>query len=166
MNANQFLASKLPSTMEINPFDEEMEPSASEVSAFNRYRNIIEEPTLALDQIADGTLMPETIETLATVYPGLYNQMKAELLNQATTMLGKKEKIPYQTKLMISMFLGQPVETSLSLESILSNQMAFAQVNAQEAQGQVAFQGKPSKAGMGKITLGKRSELDRGRMES
>ena len=165
VRAIQFLASKIPGNKELDPFGEPYEPSKEEMSQFFRYYDITEKPVLALEQVADGTLTPETIEALTVVHPKLYDYMKGLVMTEATEAIAKDKAIPYQTRQMVSMFIGEPLQQAFTPQAIQANQMTFVQPNQQHAQDQMMGT-KPSKTGMGKITLAKRSELDRGRMES
>jgi hypothetical protein len=162
VRASQFLASKNPSQPQSSPFEEKEEPSAAEVSQFNRYRDITENPMHALEQVRDGTLGPETIETLNTVYPKLYDHMKQAVLQAAGKQL-QKGPIPYSTRQQVSFFLGQPIDGSLSPMAIQANQQTHMMA---QQQNQAPGPTKPSKAGMGKITLSKRSGIPNGQMEA
>lgn len=162
----QFLAAKLPTHPNANPFDAPYEPSQSEIATFDRYRSIVENPLLALEQVKQGTIIPETIEALGTVFPKLYDEMKSSVMEQASHMLAKKEPIPYKTKQAISMFMGEPIDSSFTGPSIQANQIAFIAGNQQKQDQDMAAQGKPSKPGMGKISLAKRSGINHGQMES
>lgn len=154
--AVEFLASKIPThTQNDNPFEKSHEPSGMEMAKFERYLNIVEKPTRALDQIKNGTLIPETIETLQFVTPKLYAKMQQELLQEASNRVAKGEVIPYRIKQSISKFLGYPLDQSLMPKNILANQMAFMQA-PQPNQPMV----KPTQAGMSKITLAERTSTD------
>lgn len=162
----QFLASKLPNTPNPNPFDSQYEPSDAEIAGFDRYRSIVENPLLALDQVKLGTIMPETVEALNTVFPKLYEEMKSTVMEHASHMLAKKQPIPYQTKQALSMFLGEPLDSSFLPASVQANQQAFIQGNQEHQNQNMAAKTRPSKAGMGKISLAERSGINHGKMES
>lgn len=155
MRANQFLMSKIPNRPQTNPFEAKYVPSKMELAQFQRYVEIVEDPMLALDQVAAHTILPETIETLQVVYPSLYESMKQSLLNQATTRLAKKDPIPYQTKQAIGMFIGMPLDQSMTPDAVTGNQMAFSQ--APEPMGTP----KVSKNNIQKMTLANRTGMGR-----
>lgn len=163
MRANQLLQSKLPPTVSASPFDPDPDPSRFEVSNFNRYRHVVEDPFVAFDQIREGTIGPETVETLNIVYPGLYQTMKGHLLDVMTDKLAKKEEIPYQLKQSISFFFDQPLDRSLSPQSILQNQMAM--VSHQLQQPNPGAQ-KPNKKGMQEMTVADRTGVQRSREDA
>ena len=81
-NGVAYLHSKLPKTttasseLLFNPKDEV--PRITEIMKFNRHKMIVDNPNLVLPLIAQGSLMPEHVEAVSTVYPAIYQaQMKA-----------------------------------------------------------------------------------------
>lgn len=158
----QFLNNKIPQTP-VGLFEKEQDPSNYEVANFKRYYDIVQDPVSSLNQIKDGTLIDETLETLTNVFPKLYETMKQEVLDQITS-LKEPQSVPYNIRQSVSQFLGQPLDQALSPEAIMANQAAFVEGNnKQQAENQTQ---KPSKPGMSKITLAKRSGLNRGEMEA
>lgn len=157
IRAAQFMQSKLPIPPKTSPFSQDYVPSSQELAKFERYQDIVNKPTLALDQIKSGTLVPETNETLSAVYPALYEQMKAKLLQEAAQQMQTKGNIPYQIKQSIGQFVGQPIEQSMSFMSVMKNQMAFQQ-NPQPNQGPQQ-KTKPSLAGMREMKPASRISL-------
>lgn len=150
IRANQFLQSKMSEFPEsTNPFEDKFVPSKADLSRFDHYMNLIENPMLAFDHVEKGTITPDTVETLTAVYPKLYQEMKSSLLNEATDRLARKETVPFKLKQSMSMFLGQPLDASFSPQSIANNQMLMNQM-PQPTQG-------ASKSGMKGLTLAERS---------
>lgn len=128
--ATQFLASKLPQQAAQAPLSMKTKPSSTEIAVFNRYYDTVEKPLSVLQHVKAGTLTKEHIETLQTVYPKLYTEMQHALLNKLSTkMMKNPETIPYQTKLMSSIFLGQDLVNSLSQPNISSAQQAFSMLS-------------------------------------
>ncbi len=159
ITASKFLQGKLPN-QNISPFEEDLGASPSEIASFQRYKNMVDNPIHALNEVRDGMINHETIETLSAVYPRLYQNMKQALMDEAMTKLSKKETIPYQLKQSISFFIGEPIDRSLHPQAIMANQAAF--MPAQKPEDQM-----PKKANtQGKVTLAKRSGLNRGEMET
>lgn len=158
VRGTQFLNSKIP-THEIGLFEKEPEMSASEIAQFKNYYDTVHDPISALDQVKNGTIIPDTVEALSAVFPRLYDEMKQEML-AAMTSIKDPDTIPYSTRQAVSFFLGEPIDKSLSPQAIQANQMAFQSPSQGEPQA------GPSKGGMGKITLGKRMGLNHGEMEA
>lgn len=151
-----FLNSKLPAEQPEGIFKQKTEPSKTEISKFNRYYDIVENPTHALDQVKSGTLVPETIETLINCYPKLYNEMKVNLLNEIVSMKNP-QIIPFHRRMSISMFLQQPLDSALNPTSILANQTAFATDKSEQAAAMGPV--KPTLGGLKEVTLADRTKL-------
>jgi hypothetical protein len=133
-HATSFLASKAPQSDDhLNPFSEGFKPSKQELTKFNNFKKIVEDPLHALEQVKDRTIDQDTIETLNTVYPKLYEELKQKVLERAFEHKEKGKTIPFQTRQAISTFIGQPLEQALDPQAILANQLALAQGRA--AQG-------------------------------
>lgn len=162
IRANQFLASKMPYNAQVNPFEEEHEPSKSEIANFENYHQIVENPHNAFEQVKDGTIGPETIETLSVVYPKVYQEMKQAVLKEVTNKVASKTPIPYRLKQSISYFLGTPIDAGLTPQATMANQQSFMR-SMQQHQAQSMGQ---QKNGDSKLTLAKRSGLNRGVMEA
>lgn len=155
--AAQFLSSKLPGNVASNqktPFSAPYQPSQAEIAKFDRYRHIVENPMEALNQVRNGTLSPETIETLMAVYPRLYEEMKTQVLT-AATKLPRKAQVPFSTQQSLSMFLGEPLNPSLTPQAIQANRAAIAAPIPQAPMP--AHQPRASKTGMAKLSLAGRS---------
>ncbi len=152
----QFLNSKiLPSDVGI--FEKELEPSKSEIARFNGYYNLVHDPVLALDQVKDGTIVPDTVETLQAVYPKMYQEMKQDMLSKVSDMKDPST-IPYRTRISMSFFMGEPVDKSFSLPFVMANQATFQPPPQQQA-------GKSPKEGRNDLTLANRTGINHGKME-
>lgn len=150
--AVSFLHSKLPQPPNQKALSAKWEASQSDIAKFERYQRIVSKPTAALGQITDGTLTPETIETLTTVYPRMYQEMKGAITEELTNV---KERPDYQRRLMLSMFLGQNVDDSLEPASIAANQQAFGA--SQQQPPQQAGGVKSSQKGMSSVSVADRA---------
>ncbi|WP_230691167.1 hypothetical protein, partial [Streptococcus pneumoniae] len=68
---------------------------------------MVKNPVSVFDDIASGAITKEAIETLSTVYPKLYDDMKSKVFDQLTTYGSKKDfTMPYAAKMGLSLFLG------------------------------------------------------------
>lgn len=147
-----FLYGKMPIAKEATPFEEKRVVSKSEIAQFEKYFSAVSQPLEVLAHVKNGTLAKEHIEALASVYPKLYSEMQKEILNQVASMKSPKS-IPYSRKISISRFLGSPVHSSLTPQSLMMNQAAFVPSQQNEQ--------KPSKVGMREMTLASRTGIGR-----
>ena len=88
-NGVAYLHSKLPKTttasseLLFNPKDEV--PRITEIMKFNRHKMIVDNPNLVLPLIAQGSLMPEHVEAVSTVYPAIYQAQMRALVERVMT---------------------------------------------------------------------------------
>lgn len=140
--AVQYLNGLRPSTDKMSILGKERTPSKFEMTKYNRALKIAESPMLALQHVKDGTLVPQDIVTLKTIYPDLYGKISQKMFNELTEMTSKGESIPYKTKFGLSMFLGTPLDGSMTPFAINQSQLAH---QTQNAQNQMKQQGGPQK---------------------
>lgn len=160
IRATGFLKSKLPETPKSTLLGPELKPSKSELAQFNRYFQVVKDPLEAFKQIESNSLTPETVETLQAVYPKLYLDMKAAVLDQITSKISKKTTIPYPKRIMLSLFLGQDLDPSTETAAIQSTQLAIASANQGQMQEQQAS--GPSQGGKkyGELSLSSQTLTD------
>ena len=132
----------------MGPLAGDWEPTAAERDAFQRYHDALENPTGILKDAARGTLTPEAIEAVRAVYPALFAQMQAKLVD---AMAGRKEIGP-SARFMLSMLLGQDVDGSLNGMAILAAQSQYQMPPAMPA--------KPMAPGKMKFEAGQRMQTD------
>lgn len=132
--AVQYLQSIKPSPVKQAPLDSEPIVSKAEKAQYQRTLDIAEQPLMVLNHIKNGTLTGRDLTDLKTMYPALYQKLNLKLNDQLVNVIDKKVEIPYRTKLSLGLFMGQPLDSTMTPHSIQSSQMAFAQSNQQQAQ--------------------------------
>lgn len=151
VSATQFLASKAPQGPDPKPLSKPFTPSNAELAQFNRYQQIVENPTHILDQVRTATLTPEAVETLQTVYPKLLDEMRTSVIDHLTDHLSKEKEIPYRVRMSLSMFLGQDLDHTLDQQSIAANQMTMASLGHEQATQEAQQHVKASQKGLSKV---------------
>lgn len=118
--ALQYLQSIKPKPYRSSPMDKEIEPSPMAQARYNRALDIAQSPTsVVLNHISDGTIKTTDIKDLTAMYPNLYQQMAKKI---SAEVISNKNTIPYRTKIGISLFLGQPLDSSMKPSSIMAAQ--------------------------------------------
>lgn len=120
--ATQYLASLKPNTTKLGPLDPDRQPSQVEESKYNRAIDLAEQPLLAVKSIKEGTLTPQDVQTIHTIYPNLYDKLSQTLTNEMINHVSKDNPIPYATRLSLSLFLGQSLDASMTPQAILAAQ--------------------------------------------
>ncbi len=149
------------------PLDPEIKPSPMQQAHFNRALDIAEQPLVVLDAIKEGTLTQQDIGHLKMLYPDLYNKFNNEMMNHVINRTTDEEPIPYRTKLALSLFMGQPLDSSMTPMSLQSSQIAFQpQGGQQPPQGMKMHHSSQamSKLGEGNATPGQTREMEKSKL--
>lgn len=132
-NAIQFLASKMPKSGQTpGLFDfmgKKKMPSQYDVSKFERYLRAVESPKTVIKDLESGHIDQESVETLKTVYPAIYDNLRNNIINKISE---KPDKIPYNKKIRLGLLLDVPTDSSMLPESILGLQSTFQQQEQQQ----------------------------------
>lgn len=116
--------------------DPQRVPSVDEVAKYRRNLQIVDDPTAVLTHVANGTLTTSDLETLSKTNPGLHSLMSQKLMDHVITAKSKGQDIPYSTRMSMSLFLGQPLDASMTPEAIASNQLVHQRVSQAQQQEQ------------------------------
>lgn len=168
VNAVNYLNSLRPNTDRAAPLDPKLPPDPVKQARYNQALNIAEKPLLVLDKLKHGTLLPQDVADLHTMYPALYNNIVNKLTAEIANTMSKGGNIPYQTRVGMSMLMQQPLDSTMTPQAIIAAQMSLNQPSSRP-NGQENQQQKPaakSTAGLNKIgqmyqTPGQNRESDR-----
>lgn len=164
-NAVNYLNSLKPNTSPQAPLDPKMPASSVQKAEYDRALNIAERPLSVIDLIRQGTITPGDLQHLKTLYPGLYDRMSQKLLDGVISAKSKGEMIPYPVKMSLSMFLAQPLDSTMTPSAILAAQQ-HAQSMKPQADSASQQMPKRSTSSLSKLpgtyqTLGQSSEMRR-----
>jgi hypothetical protein len=154
--AVNYLNSLRPVSAKASPLDHEKPINPVAQAAYHRALDIAENPLMVTHHISKGTLTQQDVTTLSTVMPGVYRSMTAKLSSAMMEHVTKGDSVSYQTRMGLSLFLGQPLDSTLSSTSIASAQPV------QEPQGQPQGQSKApssSTSKLSKISLASQTPL-------
>ena len=135
--ASNYLNSLRPISVPKAPLDKipPVEPGAK--AKFERQLSLAQQPLQILQRIKDGTISPADIKTISTIYPQLYKNMVSELTDALTGHLSKGGEVPYKTRIGLSLFNGEAMDSTLTGASIMAAQPQPA-APPQAPQGQKA----------------------------
>lgn len=104
-------------------FNEDLYPvSSAERDSFMETYLTLSEPESLFSAIADDSLTLEMVDAVRDVYPSIYAQMVIEMADQLGQNRDKMSGIPYGKKLMLSQFLGYPLDETMSGSFIMQTQ--------------------------------------------
>ncbi len=142
MTAVSMLNSQRPSNPKASPLDTEIPVSKDQEASFHRSLEIAQQPLTVLQHVKNFTLLPQDMKTLTTIYPDYYNKMSQELTSAMTDHLSKGNTVPYKLRQSMSLFLGQPLDSTMIPANMQSIQSMFAQHKPMTP----AQPGKPSRS--------------------
>lgn len=119
--ASQIINSLKPNTGKSAPLDPVKILSSTEKAKYREMLIIAEQPLSVMKHIKDGTITPQQVQMMSTLYPGLYNNLKNKLTSELIDHTSKGGEVNYRTKLGLSAFLGQPLESSIMPYNMLVN---------------------------------------------
>lgn len=146
VNAVNYLNSLRPDVPKQSPLDSDLKPSAAQKAQYDRALDIAENPLVVVHSIKEGTLTPQDLLSLKTMYPSLYGSLQQKLTNEMIQSLSKGNSIPYKTRMGLSLFMGQSLDSTMTPQGILSNQATFQQNVSPTQKGPEARTGHSMKA--------------------
>lgn len=127
--AVNFLNSIRPSNPKMSPLDAEHKPTQEQEAGFHRALEIADQPISIMKRIKDGTILPQDIKVLTTLYPKLYTEMSKELMMSMSEHIDDGHEVPYRLRQSLSLFLAQPLDSTMTPGSIMAAQMSFLAKN-------------------------------------
>lgn len=120
-----------------NPLDPKPVQSPTQKALFNNALDVANQPLVVFDKIKQGTINSQDIAALSNMYPDLFDALKVKLTGGLATAISKGDTVPYKTRLGLSMFLGQPMDSTMTPDSIrIVQAMSAARGPAQSQQPQ------------------------------
>lgn len=116
-----FLAAKAPKESPSAPGMPPLPPPKQDINKFQRYIKAIDDPTSIMDDAIKGTLTPEAVEAVRTVYPQVYQLIQ----NEIALRISNAPKIPYSRRMQLSALLGQDMTGTLRPAVSLSAQSVY-----------------------------------------
>jgi hypothetical protein len=156
MQAVNYLNQNRPSSLKPAPLDTEQPPSAAQETVYKRTLATAEQPLSVLKRVQNGSLTSKDVKDLGGMYPELYKTLQNQLQMAMVEHLSAKNNISYRMRQGISLFLGQPMDTTMIPISIQKIQASFGATKNQAQQTPA-----PTKAKKGTSKLGGLSAQDR-----
>lgn len=130
-----FLSTIKPNTTPANPLDGKRKPSSYEKAAYDRALDIAEQPLVVLPALKDGRITPSDVQALKTMYPNLYGKLSSKINEQIIEATHKGKLIPYKTRIGLAIFLGEPMDSTMTSQGILNAQPQPSQSPPQQPGG-------------------------------
>lgn len=121
----QYLANLKPNTDPLGLLDAKRVASKSEEAKYNNALKIAENPLIVLKAMREGSITPDDIKHLNALYPALVARMQSKLGQKMIEAKSEQQQLPYKTKIALSAFLMQPLDSSMQPNAIMQNQSAI-----------------------------------------
>lgn len=144
-SAVNYLNSIRPNNAPTTPLGKPLPVNTVSKAQYECALSIAQQPLTVLERMQKGTLTSKDVTTLKTLYPSLYSKFATQLTDHMTSEMAKGHSIPYNTRLGLSLFLGQALDPSMTPQAIMGAQPAPP---AQPQQGSL----KPSQQGVKSIS--------------
>lgn len=135
-SALQYLSSLKPKEDRMSPFDSKPVVNKVDEDKYNRAIDIAEQPYSILEHIKNGTIIPQDVATIHNIYPKLYDMIAERLTGEMMEQVSKDKSIPYKTMIGISLFIGKPMDSTMTPMAIQANQPKGPEQGPQDAQPQ------------------------------
>lgn len=129
------------------PFDS-MPEDKQKVRSYDDLLDMANQPLSILKNVQDGKLTPDQLKHFSSMYPELYSHLSQEMTKKVVDLQMKGEKPNYSIRQSLSLFLGAPLDSSFTPQSIMAAQNVFASKKQQQAQNQPQAQVKKGTTGM------------------
>lgn len=133
--AVQFLNSQRPKESSGLPFDAVTQPTPAQNAQWKRTLQIAQQPLVAMKYLNDGRLNHTDLQTLGTLYPQAYAKMREQLTASLIDAKSQGIKVPYAKRTALALFLGEPLDSTMTPQGIQFIQSTFAQSAQQPAPG-------------------------------
>lgn len=139
--AVDYLNNLRPNTSPKAPLDSKVQPNDMQKAEFKRALMIAQSPLTVMEKIQNGSITPKDVAHLQNLYPNLYSKLVQKLTDNVIEVSNKGQMIPYKTRIGLSMFMAQPLDSSMQPMAIVA-----AQPKPQQAPDQQQPQKPPSKS--------------------
>lgn len=89
---------------------------------YNRALNIAQDPMAVIKNINTGTINQRDVVHFKAMYPALYENARSKIMSDMTDHLTKNDNIPYRVKIGLSVFLGTPLDSTMTQAGIAAAQ--------------------------------------------
>lgn len=133
------------------PFDTS-EKDPQKERDYHEVIDLANQPLRVLKHIKDGTLNSTQMKHFISLYPEVHSFLSKKIMERVSQAQIAKEKPPYKVRQALGLFLGQPLDSSMTPQSIMAAQNVFVQKRQNQAQ-----MGNPVNVKRGTSTLSKAS---------
>jgi len=155
-NAIGYLNSLKPASTKTHPLDPDTPPDKIAESKYDRQLGLAENPVSILNHVKDGSLQPQDVTTVKTLYPDLAKSIGEKAFAKLIDEKTKGKHISYKHKMGLSLLLGQPLDSTMTPQAM---QAIMASQGPQQAANQSKGPPKKKASGVELSQINKTNEL-------
>lgn len=141
-SAMNYLNSIKPLGAQRAPLDEITPPGDMKNNSYDRNLEIAQNPLSVISRIKDGTLQPNDLGTLDTIYPKLGQKIRLKAAETLASAKANKEPLSYKHRQSLSLLLGEPLDSTMNVQSM----QAIMQANGSKTPPPSQQKNQPKKA--------------------
>ena len=141
----QYLNGLKPKDAIISPLEPAVTASKAAMARYNRAMDIALNPMICLKKIKDGSLQATDCADLSNMYPSLRNSIANQFTAEMSKGFSKEEAPSYKARMGLSLFLGTPLDNTMTPQSIMAAQPKPQQGPQQPPAPKGKGKGSPSK---------------------
>lgn len=142
----QYLQQLKPQPKQLSPLDKPQQPSKSDITRYNRALDIANDPTTVMQAVKDGTVTVNDLKDMQAMWPKYYQLANQQIANAMTNHISEENPVPYKTRMGMSLFMDQAMDSTMHPQNIQAAQMSLASSQQPQQQGKPK-KGSPSKIG-------------------
>jgi len=116
--AVQYLQTLKPNTDKTSPLDSDKKVNSTQQATYDRAVGLAQQPLKAMDYMRSGRLNSQDMKTLSAIYPGWLQRTQGKVMAEMTTQIAHGKPIPYQTRLGLSVFMGQALDSTMTPQAM------------------------------------------------
>lgn len=136
--AKNYFDTLKPKQPQLSPFDSVPPIDKNAQANYNRALDVAEQPLLVLEHAKHGTLLPQDVQTINALFPGMHSALVNKINDEIIAQKSEGKPIPYYQRQSLSMLVGAPMGASMTqpvMQSIImANGGAQMASNQQQAQ--------------------------------
>lgn len=133
MQTIKYLQGLKPFPQKLSPLDKPIPPTQAQITRYNRALEIAQNPILVLDKAYKGTLQIQDVQDLSAMYPTYHQQIAQKITKAMTSNEAEGNHVYYETRMGLSLLMGQALDSTMTPNSIQSAQAALQPIQALQA---------------------------------
>lgn len=121
-DAIDYLKSIKPQSVQSSPLDSKLPIDKQKMVDYARALDTAVSPLSVLSKVKDGSITPKDVANLRSMFPDLYARIGQKMTAELIENINKGTVVPYKTRIGASLFMGTPLDSTMTPQAILAAQ--------------------------------------------